>query len=208
MQNGQQDQEGKMRSIIVAFSDPENANKIKNILVRHDLPVRGIATNGAMALRLTAPIDGGGLIVCGSRFADMTAMQMTSLLSEDYDVLMLGSAVNIESSFGHQDGLFSLSLPLQAEDLVSSARMLLETRQMYKNTWRSKKTTTVSSVSENDPKGRKPEDQRIIDQAKAVLMTRNYLSEQEAHRYLQKASMDTGTKLVDMARSVLKSQEN
>lgn len=208
MQNGQQDQEGKMRSIIVAFSDPENANKIKNILVRHDLPVRGIATNGAMALRLTAPMDGGGLIVCGSRFADMTAMQMTSLLSEEYDVLMLGTAVHMESTFGHQEGLFSLSLPLQAEDLVSSARMLLEKRQMYNDTWRSKKTTAVSAVKESDAKGRKPEDQRIIDQAKALLMTRNYLSEQEAHRYLQKASMDTGTKLVDMARTVLKSQEN
>lgn len=39
-------------------------------------------------------------------------------------------------------------------------------------------------------------------------MSRNHLSEQEAHRFLQKKSMDTGTKLIDMAMTVLKSQDS
>ena len=197
-----------MRSIIVAFSDPEIAGKIKNILLRHDLPIRGIATSGTMALRLTYPGDGGGLIVCGSRFEDMASIHLLSLLSDDYDVLMLGSPVNLESAYGHQEGLYTLPLPLQAEDLVSSVRMLLETRQFCRDTTRSKHKPKEPGGSESDPTGRKPEEQRIIDQAKALLMSRNYLSEQEAHRFLQKASMDTGSRLVDMAKTVLESQEN
>ncbi len=52
-----------------------------------------------------------------------------------------------------------------------------------------------------------PEEQRVIDRAKALLMNRNNMSEQEAHRFLQKRCMDTGTKLYDMALAVLKSQE-
>ena len=52
-------EEGKMRSIIVAFSDPDIANKVKTILLRHDLPVLGVASSGAMTLRYTSPGDGG-----------------------------------------------------------------------------------------------------------------------------------------------------
>ena len=138
----------------------------------------------------------------------MASIHLLSLLSDDYDVLMLGSPVNLESAYGHQEGLYTLPLPLQAEDLVSSVRMLLETRQFCRDTTRSKHKPKETGGSESDPAVRKPEEQRIIDQAKALLMSRNYLSEQEAHRFLQKASMDTGSRLVDMAKTVLESQEN
>ncbi len=197
-----------MRSIIVAFSDPDIANKVKTILLRHDLPVRGVASSGAMTLRYTSPGDGGGLIVCGARFTDMAAINLLTMLSDDYDVLMLSSSMSAESSFGHMEGLYMLPLPLQAEDLVSSARMLLQTRQMYKDTTRIRKPSTGQGKPESDAAGRKPEEQRIIEQAKALLMSRNHLSEQEAHRFLQKKSMDTGTKLIDMAMTVLKSQDS
>ena len=42
---------------------------------------------------------------------------------------------------------------------------------------------------------------RII--AKAVLMQRNHLTEEEAHRYIQKCSMDNGTNMVETAQMIL-----
>ena len=53
------------------------------------------------------------------------------------------------------------------------------------------------------PKKRSAEEQEIIDKAKAVLMDRNHMSEEEAHRYLQKCSMESGTGLVESAQMVL-----
>ena len=52
-------------------------------------------------------------------------------------------------------------------------------------------------------KARNPKDQQIIDSAKNLLMERNHLTENEAHRYLQKCSMDSGTNLVETAQMVL-----
>ena len=42
-----------------------------------------------------------------------------------------------------------------------------------------------------------------MSQAKAVLMDRHGMTEEQAHRFLQKQSMDHGAKLTDTARLVL-----
>ena len=43
----------------------------------------------------------------------------------------------------------------------------------------------------------------FIDKAKALLMERNNMTEEEAHRYLQKCSMDSGTNMVETAQMVI-----
>ena len=197
-----------MRSIIVAFPDIAIVHKIRDILQMHNFPVRGLATNVSMALRCIQSEDGGGLIICGARFTDMTSTQMHKLIPDDYDMLVLTSAGNIDYSFGQQEGFYTLSLPLHTQDLVSSVRMLLDTRQMYKDISRSAPPKPSAPKDDPPPAKRGTEEQRIIDRAKALLMNRHNMSEQEAHRFLQKKSMDTGSKLIDMATAVLKSQEN
>ena len=43
----------------------------------------------------------------------------------------------------------------------------------------------------------------MINEAKALLMSRNNMTEEEAHRYIQKCSMDSSTNLVETAQMVL-----
>ena len=53
------------------------------------------------------------------------------------------------------------------------------------------------------PKVRSEEDQKVIQKAKGLLMERNGFSEEEAHRYIQKRSMDNGTELVEVSQMIL-----
>ena len=54
------------------------------------------------------------------------------------------------------------------------------------------------------PKVRSKEDQEMLSSAKAVLMGNEMeFSEEEAHRYIQKRSMDNGTGLVETAQMIL-----
>ena len=53
------------------------------------------------------------------------------------------------------------------------------------------------------PKERSREEQDIITEAKTLLMERNNMTESEAHRYIQKCSMDSGTNLVETAQMVI-----
>ena len=54
-----------------------------------------------------------------------------------------------------------------------------------------------------EPKKRDEKEQKIIDQAKALLMERNGMSEPEAFRYLQKNSMDYSRSMVEAAQMIL-----
>ena len=47
------------------------------------------------------------------------------------------------------------------------------------------------------------ENPELIKQAKALLMDRNHMTEADAHRYLQKCSMDSGTNMVETAQMIM-----
>ena len=48
-----------------------------------------------------------------------------------------------------------------------------------------------------------PEQQALVKEAKSLLMERNNMTEEEAHRYLQKCSMESGVNMVETAQMVL-----
>jgi len=47
---------------------------------------------------------------------------------------------------------------------------------------------------------RSEEEKKLIEEAKSLLMERNGMTEEEAHHYLQKTSMDSGTNMVETAQ--------
>ena len=53
------------------------------------------------------------------------------------------------------------------------------------------------------PRVRNAEDEAIIESAKLLLMERNKMTEEEAHRYLLKRSMDNSISLVETAQMLL-----
>lgn len=57
--------------------------------------------------------------------------------------------------------------------------------------------------SGEEPLRRTREEQALVARAKRVLMENSGLTEQQAHRLLQKRSMDHGSRLADTARKVL-----
>ena len=42
----------------------------------------------------------------------------------------------------------------------------------------------------------------MIEDAKKLLMERNHMTEEEAHRYIQKCSMDSGNNMVEAAKMI------
>ena len=82
-------------------------------------------------------------------------------------------------------------MPLKGNDLISTVDMMIQATERRKRRQRLK------------PKERNPEETALIRQAKELLMDRNHLSEEEAHRYIQKCSMDSGTNMVETAQMVL-----
>ena len=53
------------------------------------------------------------------------------------------------------------------------------------------------------PRPRSREDMELIGRAKEMLMERNHMTEDEAHRYIQKCSMTNGSSLVETAEMII-----
>ncbi len=170
------------------FGKSDEGRAIRGILMKGGYDVDALCSTGAQAL---AEADGlgGGIIVCGYKYPDMIYSELKDYLSRDFELLLIASAAVIEE--GVPEGVVSLSMPLKTVDLYSTLGMMLGRQARLKKKQRSM------------PKKRSAEEQEIIDRAKAVLMDRNHMSEEEAHRYLQKCSMESGTGLVESAQMVL-----
>ena len=177
-----------MANVIVAFSKPEDVKSIKNILTRSGFEVIAACCSGAQTLACVEDLN-SGIIVCGYRLTDMMFSDLHEYLSPEFSMLMVSSP-NKWTSQMPQD-IVCLPMPLKVHDLVSTLEMMSQAQ-----TRRRKK-------QRQQPKQRSEEERTIVTQAKNLLMERNNMTEEEAHRYIQKCSMDSGTNLIETAQMVM-----
>lgn len=177
-----------MFSILVGFPKLEDANNIKNLLIRNGYNVSESCTLGSQIVSHANDLD-EGIVVCGYRFSDMHYSELYNYLPKGFEMLMIASPEKLEYC---QNNIVCLPMPIKTHDLLNTLQMM-----SYQYQRRKKK-------DKDRPKERTEEEKAIIKKAKLILMDRNNMSEDEAHRYLQKNSMDSGTNLVEMSEMVLK----
>lgn len=177
-----------MVNIIVAFPKMENGKSIKSILVKSGFHVSAVCTTGAQVLQ-HADMLGDGIVVCAGRLMDMMYHQLREYLPDCFEMLVLSSpSVLEEKSMEH---VVYLAMPMKVHELVSTMEMMAYSMERK----RRKKKFRQPRRSE--------EEKQMLQKAKEVLMERNHMTEEEAHRYIQKSSMDSGTGLVETAQMIL-----
>lgn len=115
--------------------------------------------------------------------------ELANCLPTHFEMLLMASQRVLSEGVG--SGIMSVAMPLKVQDLLNTLEMMVANAER-----RRKKRKTM-------PKVRSDEDRKVLDEAKALLMERNGMTEEEAHRYIQKCSMDSGTNLVETAEMVL-----
>ena len=176
-----------MFSIIVAFPKIEDANRIKSMLTRSGFQVYCVCTNGAMAIQTAEELD-NGILISGCKFHDMTCREIKENLPIQISMLVLASKRVWEVYGG--DNIFFLEMPIKAHDLINTLNMMIQVSEKY----RKKRKINKNNNSDKN---------KIILKAKIALMEKNKLSEEEAYRYIQKSSMDSGNNMSDTAAMLL-----
>lgn len=177
-----------MINVITVFPRLDDAKTIRNILVKSGYQVTAVCATGAQAI---SQIDefGYGIVVCGYKMPDMLYSQLKEYLPGGYEILLLASR-NVLEDQGIGD-VMCLSKPLKVHELISTMDMMSESLRRRK-----RKQKLV-------PKKRDDRERQKINEAKNLLMSRNNMTEEEAHRYIQKCSMDSGTNMVETAEMIL-----
>lgn len=177
-----------MVDIIVAFPKIEDAKNIKNVLVRNSYEVRAVCTTGAQVVSLVNDLD-AGIVLCGYKFSDMHFSELHDYLPKGFEMLLIASQSRWGDVMGNN--IVCLGMPIKTNELISTLQMMT-----YNYTRRRKK-------EKDKPKQRTKEEKETIEKAKLILMERNNMSEEEAHRYIQKTSMDSGTNMVETAEMII-----
>lgn len=176
-----------MGIIIVALPKIEDAKRIRKILMDRGFE-NIVSCNTASAALIEANKYQTGLIISGYKLPDMYYTQLVDCIPRYFEVLLMGSA-NTVSAAG--SGIMAVTTPIKIYDLVNTVEMILrQTERKFKK-------------EKKQPRRRTEKEENYIRNAKLLLMDRNHLSEEEAFRYIQKCSMDSGTNMVETAQMVL-----
>lgn len=177
-----------MVGIIVVFPSRDNAANIRNLLVKNGFDVIGACTTGAQAINFADMVN-EGIIVCGYKFKDMMYSDLREYLPESFDMLLIASADKWSEE--ELEGMVGLPMPIKVYDLINTLEMMLRNMEHKRKKRKA------------EYKNRDPGERAVIQKAKDLLMERNHMTEPEAHKYLQKCSMDSGTNMAETAEMVL-----
>lgn len=174
-----------MDRIIVAFENENNRKRLCEMLESSGLTIKAQCRSGAEAIRSIRKMN-GGIVICGYKLSEMTASDMAYDLGNHAMVLVVAPPQQLDMC--RNDTVFKLPTPFSKGDLVSSVRMLLQLEQ--------------HQIKATPPR-RSDKDMAEITKAKELLMQKNCMTEEEAHRFIQRRSMDSGMKAIDTARLIL-----
>lgn len=166
----------------LAFSKDETIQKFKTMLENSGVDVALVSHSRAELVRNIGVYD-DILIIMGCRLPDGMADDVYDDLGGEYKMLVIVKP-------GHEDlitrdEIVVLPLPINRQGLLSAVEMI------------------VTPVSARRKGKRSLEEEKIIKQAKLYLIDKYRMTESQAHRFIQKRSMDTGARFVDTARLIL-----
>lgn len=177
-----------MGSIIIALPRPDDIRKIREMLLRHGFRDVHTAGTASAVLQETEHLS-HGIVISGIRLPDMDYTELLDCLPGYFELLLLDSRQKVAAR--RQTGLVAVTMPVKANEFISTVHMMLENMDRRAN----KKKKVKPKRTEKE--------ENYIRNAKYVLMERNHMTEEEAFRYIQKSSMDTGTNMAETAQMIL-----
>ncbi|NLG93308.1 MAG: ANTAR domain-containing protein [Clostridiales bacterium] len=178
-----------MSSVLVANSNADYARKISAVLRTSGLNVSCVCTTGAQTIDFANRHYHGGVVVCSAKLRDMSALNLPEIIGPNYDFLFLLKSQ--QSKIAGALSCASLILPINRMDLVSSVNMLLNLSDYTS-------LTVKKKLAQGDF-----DEKQVIEQAKNRIMERNYFTEPQAYRFMQKKSMNSGKKMIEIAMIIL-----
>lgn len=173
-----------MEQVIVAFESEKTCRRVKEILESSGTAACLVCRSGDQVRRWVHE-QHIATVICGYKLAEEPAVDVLRDLPSFCSMLLLAARNRLDLVQG--DNLVLLPAPATRSALIEGVEGLLQ----------------AAREAEAAGLRRDREERALIAQAKERLRRDCAMTEEEAHRYLQKKSMERGVKLVQTARQVL-----
>ncbi len=181
-----------MGCIFIVMPKEEDANRIAATL-EHSLAPEGvfICKTGSEVLQRARDWS-TGVVIATKKMRDMSYTEMCEYLPDYFGMVIITSDTDFEPISQRVAGLH---LPFKRIELVETTKYL-------------QRHLASQKKKSSGPKKRSTEEQQLIDQAKALLMEYDNMTEPEAFRYIQKNSMDGGRSMIESAQMIIFMKKN
>ena len=171
-----------MEQIILGFSKDETAQKMVRMLSGSGFTAAANCHSKAEIIRIANELPARPVIM-GFKLADATVNEVYEDLPHDTPLISLIRAD--QQPLISYDEIFVMPLPINHAQLLSGLDVLM------------------GGIRRRKKPKRSDDEKKIIELAKQVLIEKHMMSEEQAHRFIQKRSMDTGSKFADTAKFIL-----
>jgi len=185
-----------MNSVMIAVTNKEAAHKIKHVLSRAGYHVPEVCASGNEAIRRVrqTPPD---ILLINFEMHDVNGLEVAKIIGDGNlcsVILMIGNEQKgyALEAIGEHD-ITLLEKPLNKLAMLNTIDIVLQTRERMVNL--SKKLDKAKEDLEN---------RKVIEKAKGIMMRKNYISEGEAYRRIQKMSMDNRVSMREVAERICK----
>ncbi|MGN1418747.1 MAG: ANTAR domain-containing protein [Acutalibacteraceae bacterium] len=165
-----------MRNIIIAGSASKLIAVLDKMLCQSDIHYQYVCRSASEILALTNELS-DAVLICGP-LKDVPSIYLAKNLPDTWDVILL-LASNAPFPY-YVSNIIPVNLPVNRMELVET---ILSVAEDASETYGTKSTAK---------KVRPKEEKEIIENAKRIIMRERQLSESDAHKLLQRYSMNLG----------------
>lgn len=178
----------KKERFVIAASEAV-AGKLTGILAQAEIVPDAVAHTGEELLGLLE--QEAALVLMTYCLPDAAGAEIAGKVG-DCDVLMI-----VPQGFEEKlpENVLTLRNPLSPDALIQAVRAMLHCRSRL-----------AELQKKADKLARTLEERKVIDRAKGRLMDALHYTEAQAHHHIQKKSMDSGRRIVDVAREILEAE--
>lgn len=167
-------------NIIIGFHSKKICLNISNVLNSYGIKADFICQSGAK-LREMATYFGEGVIILGEKFSDEFSINIINDFWQNFNIIFIGNLAQI--NICEDKKAYKLVTPLKQEELISAIEM-----QLFKDTPR--------KIKQN-------KDKEILNKAKKILFEKYNFTEEKAHKFIQKMSMEKRQKMLETANYII-----
>ena len=171
-----------MARIVIAGRSAQSREQMASLLSSSGYPVYRLCSSAGELRRVLNDCDDGLLILAG-QLPDCSADELFWDYGSQVQILLIARPPVLEAC--EEAGVFRLALPTSQQAVLGAVEMLTQLHRMRL------------------PR-RSADEKQLVEEAKALLMRRDGLTEPQAHRMLQQAAMSRGLRMADCATQIIK----
>lgn len=165
-----------MKRAIIVSSSEESASEIEQFLRTSGFDRISIISSGSEARRLLRTAPGISLAVVDTPLSDEFGQELSAMIAGEYQINVILICADT-AGFSGGNGIFAVSRPFSREIFAEITQLISD--------------SSVKLERESADILLKTEEIRLINRAKTVLMKYLNFTEPQAHRYIEKQSMNS-----------------